>query len=238
LDYDDLAAEQIFKKVIRKYPYHIDAYNYLSLAFKNQKKIFESFLTAEKAYLLGKSCFPKEFKQAKHKLHWGNLENRPFLRSCHILGMEYQDKKQYKEAIQLYSEILSYNEEDHQGVRYLLLECFFAVKDYEAAGKLLRKHKEDWGIEFVYGRLLLAIINNEKERLESLLADAIKRNKFVPEEVAKNKHVAPPPFRLPGEPYFDAGSPMGSIQEAYEYWKNNKSLLNDKRIKVFFAELK
>lgn len=38
LGHDDLAAEQIFKSVIKKDPYHIDAYNHLSLAFKNQKK--------------------------------------------------------------------------------------------------------------------------------------------------------------------------------------------------------
>lgn len=64
LDYDDLAAERIFKAVIKKCPYHIDAYNHLSIAFKNQKKPYESFLTADKAYLIGKSCLPKEFKQS------------------------------------------------------------------------------------------------------------------------------------------------------------------------------
>lgn len=99
----------------------------------------------------------------------------------------------------------------------------------------MRKHKDDWGIEFVYGKLLLAIINNEKEKLESLLTGAIKRNKFVPEEIAKNKHSIPPPFRIPN---FDAGIPIGSIQEAYEYWKHNKSLLTDKRVKAFFSSVK
>lgn len=235
LEYDDFAAEQIFKKIIKQHPYHIDAYNHLSLAFKNQKKTFESFLTAEKAYMLGKSCLPKEFKP-KHKLRWSTLDNRPFLRSCQILGLEYQDRKQFKEAMQLYSEILGYNNEDHQGVRYLLLECLFALKDYINANKLLKKHKDDWGIDFVYGRLLLAIINDEKNKMESLLSDAVKCNKFVPQEISKSKHTAPPPFRIPGEPYFDAGIPIGSIQEAYEYWKRNKSILNDKRIKSFFAE--
>jgi len=236
LDYDDLAAEQIFKRVIKQHPYHIDAYNHLSIAFKNQKKTFESFLTAEKAYLLGKSCLPKEFKQ-KNKLRWSTLDNRPFLRSCQILGLEYQDKKQFKEAVRLYSEILSYNEEDHQGVRDLLLECLLALKDYEGAKKLLKKHKDDWGIDFVYGRLLLAIINDEKSKIGSLLSDAIRCNKFAPNEIAKSEHIAPPPFRIPGEPYFDAGIPIGSIQEAYEYWRRNKSVLRDKRVKSFFAEI-
>ena len=69
--------ERINQKIIKQYPYHIDAYNHLSIAFKNQKKTFESFLTAEKAYILGKSCFPKEFKP-KHKLLWTTSENQLF----------------------------------------------------------------------------------------------------------------------------------------------------------------
>ncbi len=68
LGHDDAAAEKIFKKLIHKHPYHIDAYNHLSLAFKNQKKPFESFLTAEKGYWIGKMCLPKEFKIGKSKL--------------------------------------------------------------------------------------------------------------------------------------------------------------------------
>lgn len=57
-----------------------------------------------------------------------------------------------------------------------------------------------------------------------------KELKFVLEELIKAKHVAPPPFRISGEPYFDAGNPFGSIQEVYDYWKRNKSELKDKRI--------
>ncbi len=43
---------------------------------------------------------------------------------------------------------------------YLFLECLFALKDYTNADKLLKKHKDDWGIYFVYGRLLFAIMND------------------------------------------------------------------------------
>lgn len=232
LDYDDTAAEQTFKKIIKMHPYHIDAYNHLSLAFKNQKKTFESFLTAEKAYMLGKLCLPKEFKQGKHKLSWANLDNRPFLRSCQIFGLEYQGKKQYHEAIHYYTEILDYNEGDNQGARYLLLQCLFAIKDYEAVSRFLSKHNEDWGIDFIYGKLLLAIINNDKATLKPLLTNAIKRNRFVPSEIIMSKHIAPVDFHIAD------GFALGSEQEAYEYWRSNKAILSDKRIKLFFAELK
>lgn len=46
LDNDDQMAEKIFKKLIVKHPYYIDAYNHLSIAFRNQGKEFESLLTS------------------------------------------------------------------------------------------------------------------------------------------------------------------------------------------------
>lgn len=232
LDYNDAEAEQIFKKIIKKHPYHIDAYNHLSIAFKNQKKTFESFLTAEKAYMLGKMCLLKEFKPGKHKLPWSNLDNRPFLRSCQILGLEYQDRKQHQEAIYHYKEILDYNEGDNQGARYLLLQCLFALKDYDTAAGFLKKHKDDWGIDFVYGKLLLAIINDEQKKIIPLLHDALKRNECVPAEIIKSKHTVPTDFHIAD------GFAIGSEQEAYEYWSSNKSILSDKRIKSFFETVK
>jgi len=229
---NDAAAEKIFKKLIQKHPYHIDAYNHLSLAFKNQKKLFESFLTAEKAYLLGKLCLPKEFKMGKSKLPWGILDNRPFLRSCQILGMEYQDKKQYQEAIYYYTEALDCNEDDNQGLRYLILRCWFAMKKYDAAALLLKKYHDDWGMDFIYGRLLLAIINGEEKKIKPLFHDALEYNKYVPAEILKDKHTPPIAF-------CDLdGFSLGSEEEAYDYWINNKVFLSDPQIKAFFAKIK
>lgn len=60
LGYDDKKAEKIFKALFFKYPFYIDACNHLSIAFRNQNKVFESLLTAEKSYKLGKNCFPRK----------------------------------------------------------------------------------------------------------------------------------------------------------------------------------
>lgn len=144
--------------------------------------------------------------------------------------MEFQDRKEYENAIEIYNEILQYNENDNQGVRYLILECLLSLKDFDQAEKLLKKHDDDWGIEFVFWKLIIAIIKNEIKKIDTIFENAFKRNKFVLEEIVNTKHIAPPTFRIPGEPLFDAGNPVGSIQEAYDYWKRNKSMLKDKRI--------
>jgi tetratricopeptide (TPR) repeat protein len=139
LDYNDKIAEKIFKLLIKKHPFYLDAYNHLSIAFRNQNKTFESFITAEKAYNLGKSIFPKEFNKDKDELIWSNHDNRPFLRCCQTFGQEYQLQNKYKKAIEIYSEILHYNNGDNQGIRYLILECLFALKDYKQAEIFISK---------------------------------------------------------------------------------------------------
>lgn len=229
-------AETIFKKLIDKHPYHIDAYVHLSIAFKNQKKRFESFITAEKAYIIGKSCFPKKFNIKKHKLRWGDMDNRPFLRACCCVGSEYQDMKQFEKAIESYQEIIAYNEDDNQGVRYMILECLFALKDFDQAEKLIEKYDGDWGIEFVYGKLIIAILKDKLENIDSLLSNASERNKFVFDEIIRTEHIAPPPFTISGKNYSDIGVPVSSVQEAYEYWDENKKILKDKRIISFFEK--
>lgn len=234
LDYNDLVAEKIFKSLIQKYPFFIDAYNHLSIAFRNQKKTFESYIIAEKAYKLGKECFPKEFDKKKGKLIWASIDNRPFLRSCQIFGLENQLIGGYEKALELYDEILRLNENDNQGARFLKLECLFATKNYKLVRQLLDKLSEDWSIETTYGRIALEIISGNIEFAETYLEIALKSNRFLPFEIIKNKHKAPPPHRIPGEPFFDAGIPIHSIQQAYDHWERNKKLFKDKKIIDFF----
>lgn len=234
LDYDDLKAEKILKSLVNKHPFYIDAYNHLSIVFKNLDKRFESYITAEKSYRIGKECLPKTFKPGKDRLIWSNLDNRPYLRACQIFGLECQDAGEFDTAIKLYDELLALNENDNQGIRYLKLECLFAQKNFKGAKKFLAQYSDDWSIEFTYGKVAMAIIESDLESAKKLLEDAVEINKFLPAEVTKTRHIAPPPFRLPGEPNFDAGCPVGSIQEAFGYWERNKELYRRKDIIGFY----
>lgn len=238
LDYEDQNAERIFKKLITKYPYFIDAYNHLSIAFRNQGKDFESLLTAEKAFSLGKSYIPRSFNLKKDRLIWSNHDNRPFLRACQIYGLELQYHKRFDEAIDIYQLNLALNEGDNQGIRYLLLETFLAEKAYTKAQKLLDKYEGDFSIEFKFGAVALAIIQNNQPKADANLDDAIRTNKFFIEEVLKDRHLKPPHFRIPGEPYLDAGNPVGSVQESFDYWKRNEQLYKTKKIIDYFKSKK
>lgn len=234
LGYNDISAEKIFISLIKRFPFYIDAYNHLSIAFKNQKKHFESFVTVEKVYNMGKSFFPKEFDFQKDKLIWAILDNRPFLRSCQIFGLECQEQKDYKKAIEVYNEILQINKNDNQGIRYLVLECLFALKDYEGTEDFLNKFEDDWSIEFSYGKLVVEILKNNIDEAKNLLNKALEINPYLPNEIIKDKHIPPPPHKIPKEPHFKAGIPIGSIQQAFDHWKRNKTLYRQKIVINFF----
>lgn len=234
LDNNDQMAEKMLKKLITKHPYYIDAYNHLSIAFRNQGKEFESLLTAEKSFNLGKNCLPVSFNFIKDKLIWSNLDNRPFLRACQNFGLECQYHKKYSEAIEIYKLNLKLNEDDHQGIRYLLLETFFATKDYKQAQQLLNKYSDDFSIEFKFGTVAINILNDNFQQADKHLNEAIRTNDFFIEEVIKTKHLKPFPHKIPGEPYFDAGIPIGSIQQAFDYWKRNENLYKNKKIIDYF----
>ena len=162
------------------------------------------------------------------------MDNRPFLRACQNLGLEYQHRKNFKRAIALYKENLSYNKNDNQGIRYLLLDCYLETKDYTEFKKILDKYDDDYSVEFLYGRVIYDVLKNNGKEAMNLLSDAVMCNKHVIIELAKDKHIEPEPYRIPGEPNFNAGIPIGSIQQAYDYWSRNKKTLNLKIIRDFF----
>lgn len=237
LDYDDKKAEEIFKRLISKYPYYIDAYNHLSIAFRNQGKSFESTLTAEKSYKLGKDYFPKGFNFKRNELPWSSLSNRPFLRACQTYGLECQLNKDYSQAAEIFKENLTLNKNDNQGIRYLLLEIYLATQNYTEAKKIIRKYPDDYSIEFKYGIVVLNVIAGNLKQADKDLKDALKVNKFFLKEAAKDRHIQPPPHRIPGEPFFDAGIPIGSIQEAFDYWSRNKEVYKLKQINEYFKKM-
>jgi tetratricopeptide (TPR) repeat protein len=62
---------------------------------------------------IGKSCFPKNFSPGKDRLEWGFLENRPFLRACHNLGLLYLERGNAEKALSVFEDMLAMNPNDN-----------------------------------------------------------------------------------------------------------------------------
>lgn len=222
LDCDDALAETEFKRLVTKHPFFIDGWVHLSIAYRNQGKMFESLLVAEKAYSIGKKCFPDSFVLGEDKLPWSMLDNRPYLRSCHVLGLMYAREKKYDQAIELYKEILFLNDQDNQGVRYLLLETYLSNKKWSDAWELIEDNIDDSNIVFVYGRLLVAIILGKYDDIEALVSDAKANNLHLWHAII-NRHMARPDSF---DPLSDYCYEYHSEDEAYDYWIHNSKLLS------------
>ena len=65
---------------------------------------------------------------------------------------------------------------------------------------------------------------------------AFKINEYFVAVVLKNKRRKPASHRISGEPFFEAGIPVESIQEAYDYWNRNKELYKNRKIVEYFQD--
>lgn len=229
LDCDDALAETEFKKLVTKHPFLIDGWVHLSIAYRNQGKLFESMLVAEKAYNIGKQCFPDSFVLGEDKLPWRMIDNRPFLRSCQVLGLMYAKQKKYDQAIEVYKEILLLNDQDNQGVRYLLLETYLSTKKWNEAWELIEDNSDDANIVFVYGRLLVAIILGKYEDIETLVSDAKATNLHLWHAIINQNMARPDTYN----PFSDYSYEFHSEDEAYDYWIHNSKLLSMQEIVYF-----
>lgn len=87
------------KSIIKKDPEFIDAYNTIGAHFLekgNPRKALEYY---SKGYQIGLRVIPKGFDG---KIVWLQLNNRPFLRALHGLGLSYIDLFQRDKAIELF----------------------------------------------------------------------------------------------------------------------------------------
>jgi tetratricopeptide (TPR) repeat protein len=228
-------AEEDLLSLIENYPYYFSAYSCLSELYRRQQKLDEALAIVEQGYLQGKALFPEKFNFSKHKLSWQILDNRAWLRICHAYGLECLWQKQFPKAIEIFRMILSLNEGDNQGIRLLLMDTYMNTGDYKAAREHLKKHQDDPSIEFRFGEIVLDVLEDKIADADRKLPVAMKRNKYVVDELAKEEHI-PPPVDKTTEML--GGILQGSEQQAYLYWKSNKEVYAIPKVIEYFRSKK
>jgi tetratricopeptide (TPR) repeat protein len=231
---DEAKCQAELEGLISEYPEcHIDAYNHLSISFRNVGRYKEAFRAALMAHTLGLNAMPVEILEGHGKLEWGVLDNRPFLRSCQILGLENQRKRNYNRANELFRLNLRLNPNDNQGIRSLLLENLLREKRTIEAKKLLNEYSEDVSTDFLFGNALVALMDGNESEFRKLALNANARNEFVAKQVIsgrKNSKLA----SIIDQSY---GLVDQSKEMAYNYWTRNIEILSEERVKEAFKKL-
>ena len=205
-------AEKMLLAIVAECPSHMDALHHLSIIYDEQGRGLEAYVFCQAAVSIGLQAIPEKFKWEQSLLEWSMLENRPFRRAYHNLGLWHLNGNRYDDAIEIFARLLSTNPNDNQGVRHLLPLCWFEKNDLTAILDLCRAHSGDATPEILYSEALaLARLGRDEDALAAL-KNCVAVLPLVGKELLKKRHPRPK-FRTEG--YIS----HGGHDQAYDYWQ-------------------
>lgn len=204
-------AEEVYRQMIDDYPEFIDAHHHLALLLSQTGRGEEAFRIWQDVVAMGLDCLPKEFEMGRDLLFWSILENRPFLRAYHSLGLEYLERDEIEKALEIFSNILATNPGDNQGVRALVIDCDFRLNRPRDVLAVCEQYPDDGMEQVVYGRALALYQLGQRVKAEEALSEAMEFLPLVAQELVKGRHRKPKDLH-PG--YVT----HGGADQAYYYW--------------------
>jgi len=121
---------------------------------------------------------------------WGFIETRPYMRARLCLAEELRTAGHLEEAVVEFEGMLILNENDNQGVRYLLLPCLLALGRLDVAQALMNRFKDecDWSVVFAWCAVLLRHLSGDASTKE--LSAARKKNGHMEAYLKGHRKVA------------------------------------------------
>jgi tetratricopeptide (TPR) repeat protein len=208
---DFTTAEAMYRELVDEYPEFVDVHHHLALLLEATGRGEQAFRLWQAVVELGSSCLPKEFEMGRDLLPWLILENRPFLRAYHSLGLEYLARGETERALEIFETILAMNPGDNQGVRALVVDCSFQLNRPQEVLAVCDQYPGDGMEQLMYGRVLALYQLGRREEASAALDDAIEFLPLVAKELVKKRHRKPKELRWDYVTY-------GGADQAYIYW--------------------
>jgi tetratricopeptide (TPR) repeat protein len=189
-----------------------------------------------RAHQVAKEAIPGDFILGYDQIYWSHWDNRPLLRVFQAQGVELMKMGEYGKAIKEFDFLLRVNPRDNQGARFNMLECFQRLGRPEDVIALEHEYERDHSVEFYYGKLLALLQLGRLQEAAIQLATAKASFPYVAEELVKTEHMFPSDEFV--QSYILEGVyPLGSKQEAYDYWCKTKGLWEkDQKINKFLTK--
>ncbi len=112
---------------------------------------------------------------------YGSVVARPFLRARMALARCLMDGAYFDESRALYEELMSWDEDDHLGARFEVLQIYHEKNDLQALARLVRRYAKDATACLAYERLWLALARGASPRTVARLEKvALRANPHVP----------------------------------------------------------
>jgi tetratricopeptide (TPR) repeat protein len=206
-------AEAEYRRLVAEFPEFIDAHHHLAMLLSETGRHEEAYEIWQLVAALGLQALPEAFEIGWDRLPWFVLENRPFLRAYHGLGLAHYDRGDIERALEIFENLLAMNPSDNQGMRALAIDCYFEQGDPESVLEICHRYPEDGLEQVVYGRALALYQLGHKAEAEAALCDAIEWLPLIAKELVKERHRRPKDF----DPHRIL---QGSANQAYFYWRD------------------
>lgn len=210
---EDELAEQRYRQLIHDYPEFIDAYHHLAMLLDEAEREEEAFALWQHTVRIGLEHLPEEFDFDAHRLPWIMLDNRPFLRAYHGLGLELLERGRTDKALQVFLRLLDLNPNDNQGVRSLAIDCFFELDLPERVLDICDRFAGDGMEHLVYGRPLALVKTGRLAEARHSMRSALDYLPLVGAELLKQRHRRPKSYRSDRVTH-------GGPDQAYAYWQD------------------
>ncbi len=137
---DRRGAATLFRRALGIDPRHADAHNHLGIVSLEARKLKAAAQHFRAAIDGGERCLERDGTE----VHWGFVENRPYLRGLANLALVLVEQKKWAEALAIHRQMLTLNPNDNQRVRYLIGAEYLRVGDNQGAIMALQKclHEE------------------------------------------------------------------------------------------------
>ncbi len=206
-------AEAAYRQLTADLPEFIDAHHHLALLLSETERPDEAYRLWGQTVAMGLGCLPEAFEMGRDLLPWSMLENRPFLRAYHALGLEYLERGRVADALEVFENLLAMNPGDNQGVRALAIDCHFLQGHPERVLEVCDRYPGDGMAHVTYGRALALYQLGRQAEADEALTQAIEWLSLVGRELTKKRHPRPRglhPDRVT----------HGGADQAYYYWED------------------
>ena len=208
----DLAfAAGEYRRLIDEYPEFIDAHHHLALLLDRVGREEEAFRIWQDVVAMGLKCLPARFELGRDLLPWSILENRPFLRAYHGLGLALLERGEIEKALDIFNNMLALNPGDNQGARALAIDCGFRLNRPLDVLAICEQNADDGMEQVVYGHALALYQLGRKVEAERVLREALEFLPLVGRELVKERHRRPKEL----DPNYVT---HGGADQAYYYW--------------------
>jgi len=204
-------AERIYLDLVQHHPEFLDARHHLAILLDGTGRTQEAFELWRLSVSIGMTAFPLGFEWAQDILPWECLDNRPFLRAYHGLGLAFLKRRNIDGAAESFQNLLKLNPSDNQGARALLIHCHFRKGRPEDVLAVCKRYPFDGMEQVLYGRVLALLQLDRPDEARAALQKAMEFVPLVAEELAKKRHLRPKGMR-PGYVTY------GGADQAYCYW--------------------